>query len=61
MWLPLLVLTHAGLSLAWLSGYAAALSRSRSVLGRPRIRAVLDRVTGCVLVGFGVRVAAEAR
>lgn len=61
VWLPVLVLTHAGLSLAWLVGYAAAVSRSRSVLGRPRVRTVLDRVTGCVLIGFGARVAAEAR
>ncbi|SCL27797.1 Threonine/homoserine/homoserine lactone efflux protein [Micromonospora pallida] len=61
LWLPLLVLTHAVLSLAWLVGYAAVLSRSRSVLGRPGVRTVLDRVTGCVLIGFGVRVAAEAR
>lgn len=61
LWLPLLVATHAGLSFAWLVGYAAVLSRSRSVLGRPRVRAVLDRVTGCVLIGFGVRVAADVR
>jgi threonine/homoserine/homoserine lactone efflux protein len=61
LWSPLLVATHVVLSLAWLLGYAAALSRSRSVLGRPPVRTVLDRVTGCVLIGFGVRVAAQAR
>lgn len=61
VWLPLLVATHVVLSLAWLFAYAAAMSRSRSVLGRPRVRTVLDRVTGCVLIGLGVRVAAQAR
>ena len=61
VWLPLLVLTHAGLSLAWLVGYAAVVSRARSALGRPGVRAVLDRVTGGVLVAFGVKVGAEAR
>lgn len=61
VWLPVLVLTHAALSLAWLVGYAAAVSRSRSMLERPRVRTFLDRVTGCVLIAFGVRVAAEAR
>lgn len=61
LWLPVLVGTHAALSFAWLAGYAAALARSRSVMARPRVRTVLDRVTGCVLVGLGLRVAAEAR
>jgi threonine/homoserine/homoserine lactone efflux protein len=60
-WLPLLVATHVVLSLAWLLAYAAAMSRSRTVLGRPRVRTVRDRVAACVLIGFGVRVAAQVR
>ncbi|GAB2579110.1 LysE family translocator [Streptomyces capparidis] len=57
----LLVLLHAALTLSWLSGYVHLLSRARSVFERPRVRRLLDRVTGVVLVGFGARVAAEAR
>ena len=60
VWLPLLVLTHAALALGWLVCCAVVVSRSTSVLARPRVRALLDRVTGTVLIGFGVRVATHA-
>ncbi|KOG46842.1 LysE family translocator [Streptomyces decoyicus] len=56
----LLVLLHAALTLTWLGSYACLVSRARSVFERPRVRRLLDRVTGVVLIGFGVRVAAEA-
>ncbi len=61
LWLPVLVATHAALSLGWLTGCAIVFSRSGSVLRRPRIRRLLDALTGTVLIGFGLRVAAEAR
>lgn len=57
LWLPLLVATHAALSLGWLSGYAAVFSRSRDVLARPRVRRRLEQATGAVLIALGVRVA----
>ncbi|MFC7331059.1 LysE family translocator [Marinactinospora rubrisoli] len=57
--LTLLVLIHAALTLAWLSGYALLLTRARAVFERPAVRRALDRVTGVVLIGFGLRVAAE--
>ncbi|MDL5199715.1 LysE family translocator [Streptomyces sp. ALI-76-A] len=56
----LLVLLHAALTLTWLGSYAYLVSRVRSVFERPCVRRLLDRVTGVVLIGFGVRVAAEA-
>ncbi|MEV7523578.1 LysE family translocator [Streptomyces sp. NPDC091371] len=56
----LLVLLHAALTLIWLGSYAHLVSRARSVFERPGFRRLLDRVTGAVLIGFGVRVAAEA-
>ncbi|WP_375256496.1 LysE family translocator [Streptomyces sp. PKU-EA00015] len=56
----LLVLLHAALTLTWLGSYTYLVSRARSVFERPRVRRLLDRVTGVVLIGFGVRVAAEA-
>ncbi len=61
LWLPILVLTHVVLSLGVLTAYAIAFSRSRSVLHRPRIRQWSERVTGIVLIGFGLRVAAAVR
>ena len=45
----------------WLSGYALLAVRASALLGRPRVRATLDRVTGVVLVGLGVRLAFERR
>ncbi|WP_207916942.1 LysE family translocator [Micromonospora sp. KC723] len=58
--LGLLVVLHAALTLTWLGCYAYLVSRARSVFERPRVRRLLDRVTGVVLIGFGMRVAAEA-
>lgn len=45
----------------WLSAYGLAVARGRAVFGRPRVRRALDRVTGVVLIGLGVRLALEAR
>jgi len=39
----------------WLVG------RGSGWLGHPGVRRRLDRVTGVVLIGFGVRVASEVR
>ena len=61
VWLPLLVATLAVLSLTWLTVFVTLAARSRSVLSRPRARQWLERVTGAVLIGLGLRVAAEAR
>lgn len=56
-----LVLVHCLLSLAWLTLYAAVLQRASGVLQRPTVRQRLERVTGVVLIGFGVRVALAGR
>ena len=47
------------LTLAWLSAYAAAVARAGDVLRRPRVRRVLEAVTGAILVTLGVRLASE--
>ena len=52
-------LVFCSLTFLWLSGYAWAVARAGDVLRRPRIRRALDRVTGIVLVAFGLRLAAE--
>ncbi|MFJ3881365.1 LysE family translocator [Streptomyces sp. NPDC090077] len=58
--MALLVLVHVLLTLAWLSTYVYVLSRARRFFTRPRVRRTMDRVTGIVLIGFGVRVATSA-
>ncbi|MGE7385834.1 LysE family translocator [Streptomyces sp. NPDC004126] len=58
--MALLVLVHVLLTLAWLSTYVYVLSRARRFFTRPRVRRTMDRVTGVVLIGFGVRVATSA-
>jgi threonine/homoserine/homoserine lactone efflux protein len=49
------------MTVVWLCGYALVAARASALLGRPRVRAALDGVTGVVLVGLGVRVALERR
>jgi threonine/homoserine/homoserine lactone efflux protein len=61
--LPLLLLggTFAALTLAWLAAYGVAIGRGTALLQRPAVRRALDRFTGIVLLGFGVRLAFEHR
>ena len=54
-----LVLVHAVLSVVWLNAYAALLHGARATLTCPRMRRAMERVTGVVLIGFGVRVATQ--
>ncbi|MGW2230144.1 LysE family translocator [Streptomyces formicae] len=55
--MALLVLLHAVLTLLWLGGYVMVLARARGFFERPAVRRALDRVTGVVLIGFGLKVA----
>lgn len=41
--------------------FALVVSRAGDLLRRPRVKIALDRLTGCVLVGLGVRLAIEKR
>ncbi|MFE4503388.1 LysE family translocator [Rhodococcus sp. NPDC056743] len=59
--LALLVLIHAAISIAWLSAYVVLLSRARSTFEKPKVRQALERITGTVLLGFGAKIALEAR
>jgi len=49
------------ITLVWLCAYALVAVRISSVLARPRVKAALDRLTGVVLIGLGIRVAFERR
>jgi threonine/homoserine/homoserine lactone efflux protein len=57
----LLGLVFCSMTFAWLTGYAVAVAKAGGILRRPRIRRALDRVTGAMLVAFGLRLAAESR
>jgi len=59
--LLLLGAIFAVITLAWLVLYVAIIARGTALLGRPRVRRALDRFTGVVLIGFGVRLALERR
>jgi threonine/homoserine/homoserine lactone efflux protein len=61
--IPFLILGGAfvAITVIWLSSYAVLASTAAGVLQRPRVRATLDRLTGVVLIGLGIRIAAEHR
>lgn len=49
------------MTIVWLSAYCLIAARAAQTLQRPRVRAALDRVTGVVLIGLGLRLAIEHR
>ena len=59
--LLLLGLLFNAMGIAWLICYATAVACGRNVLGRPRVKRALDRISGLVLVGLGTRLALENR
>jgi threonine/homoserine/homoserine lactone efflux protein len=52
---------HIALGIAWLSLYAWLLDRAITAFRGSRVRRALDALTGTVLVGLGLRLAAEHR
>jgi len=50
-------LSHATLSLLYLTGLVTAMARARRIFARRRIRRALDAATGTAMVGFGTRMA----
>src|SRR5262245_42288116 len=60
--LLLLGLVFCLLTFVWLACYSVAVAKARSfLLTRSPVRRVLDALTGCVLLAFGVRLAFEQR
>jgi threonine/homoserine/homoserine lactone efflux protein len=57
----LLACVHIALGIAWLSLYAWLLDRAVEAFKGSRVRRALDALTGTVLVGLGLRLAAERR
>lgn len=60
-WIALLVVVHVVLSVIWLGLLIVATRSVGRVLQRPTVARTLDRITGAVLVGAGLRLAAEGR
>jgi threonine/homoserine/homoserine lactone efflux protein len=54
-------LVFCSLTLIWLTAYAFAVAKAGDFLRRTRARRAIDGLTGIVLVGLGLRVAAESR
>jgi threonine/homoserine/homoserine lactone efflux protein len=54
-------LVFCAMTLAWLTAYAVVIARVGDVLRRPRVRRVLDAVTGSALIALGVRLARSER
>jgi threonine/homoserine/homoserine lactone efflux protein len=52
-------LVFCTMTFVWLTAYGFAVAKAGDVLRRPRIRRVVDFVTGTVLAAFGVRLAFE--
>ncbi|MGW4395071.1 LysE family translocator [Amycolatopsis nivea] len=55
--MALLVLIHAALTLIWLGSYVLLLAKARAFFEKPAVRRTMHRITGVVLIGFGVKVA----
>ncbi|RCG15642.1 LysE family translocator [Streptomyces diacarni] len=55
--MALLVLIHVALTAVWLGGYVLLLAKARAFFQKPAVRRAMDRVTGTVLIGFGLKVA----
>lgn len=57
----LLAAIHFAMGIVWLSLVTFLLGRMRALLTRPRVKQGLEAFTGLVLIGFGLRLAAERR
>ncbi len=55
------VAIHIAIGIAWLVTWGWLVGRAGGMLARPRWRASLERVTGCVLVALGLRLATTSR
>jgi threonine/homoserine/homoserine lactone efflux protein len=57
--LLLLGVIFSAIGMAWLLVYGLVVTKVRDVIGTPRVRAWMERVSGVVLVGFAARLALE--
>jgi threonine/homoserine/homoserine lactone efflux protein len=57
----ILVTIHIVISIVWLVLWGWLVSHARGALAQPRWRATLERVTGCVFIALGLRLATSSR
>jgi RhtB (resistance to homoserine/threonine) family protein len=50
---------HIVMGVVWLFAYAAMVARAGDVLRRPHVKAAIERLTGAVLIAFGLRLGLE--
>ncbi len=58
---PAMVITTGVVSFSWMVVYATLLDRIGHVLQRARVRRAIERITGSILIGLGLRIAVEHR
>jgi threonine/homoserine/homoserine lactone efflux protein len=56
-----LALSFCAIGLTWLTLYSFGVARAGDFLRRPRVRRIVEGLTGTVLIGFGIRLALERR
>lgn len=49
------------MTVVWLCGYALVAVKASALLRRQRVSAAIDRLSGVILIGFGIRLALERR
>jgi threonine/homoserine/homoserine lactone efflux protein len=59
--LLLLGVVFALMTFVWLTLYAFVIARAGDLLRRPRVRRAIEGFTGMLLIGLGMRIAAEQR
>jgi len=52
-------LVFCTMTLVWLTAYGIAVAKAGDFLRRPRVRRIVDLVTGAALAAFGIRLAVE--
>ena len=57
----MLGLTYSGLTLGWFACYILLMNRIRQWLMKPTIQQYMEKITGLVLIGFGIKLAVETR
>jgi threonine/homoserine/homoserine lactone efflux protein len=57
----ILAAIHAVLGITWLLLYATPITRLGDLFRRPPIRRAMERITGLVLIAFGLRLAIDQR
>jgi threonine/homoserine/homoserine lactone efflux protein len=53
-------LLFCSMTLLWLAAYASLVARAGVVLQKPKVRRVIDGVTGAILIAFGLRLTTES-